>query len=417
MIDSLHKTFLSSTGVSTDTRKIKAGELFFALSGPNFNGNTYVEQAFEKGAAHVVCTDPDWENHPFTTVVKDSLKTLQDLATFHRNYLNIPIVALTGSNGKTTTKELILSVLKTQYHVKGTEGNLNNHIGVPLTLLSFTKLTEIGVVEMGANHLDEIAALSAIAQPNYGLITNFGKAHLEGFGSEENIVKGKSELFDYLNTHNQTAIIGFWDDRQQQVCKATNKVITSKQVELTETSPFLQISYKNTDIATQLTGTYNYYNILLAIAVGEQFDIPLEKIKRGISDYLPSNNRSQIIHKPGLRIILDAYNANPSSMQAALKNLTEQPEEEKHLLLGDMFELGEYAQQEHQNICDLIDKSTITTAHLVGEHFFNCHTIRAKLHKTYDDFKNSQSTALNLQGVVLIKGSRGMALERSLELF
>jgi len=408
---------LNCTGVSTDTRKITKGNLFIALTGDNFNGNEYIKTALEKGAMHAISDDQSFKGQDRITVVDDCLKFLQNLATYHRTILKTPIVALTGSNGKTTTKEIIISILKTQYNVTGTQGNLNNHIGVPLTLLSFTKETEIGVVEMGANHMKEIELLAAITLPDYGLITNYGKAHLEGFGSEENIKIGKSEMYENLRMHNKTAIVGNWDQEQIDRSEGIERILTTNDAQLLNAEPFINFKYKGSNCATQLTGAYNFQNILLAATVGEAFNISKENIIKGIESYIPTNNRSQIIRKNQLKIILDAYNANPNSMEAALKNLALQSEKPKTVVLGDMFELGKYAATEHEKIANLAIELEIDEIHVIGENFYNISFETIHQYRDFTDFKQKMEHINQLEGILLLKGSRGMALERVLELF
>ncbi len=412
-----NNVFLNSTGVNTDTRTLKKGNLFIALTGDNFNGNIYVEKALENGASHAVSDDDRFSSNRKVTVVKDCLTFLQELATYHRKILKTPIIALTGSNGKTTTKELIISILSTQFKVNGTRGNLNNHIGVPLTLLSFTKNTEIGVVEMGANHMKEIEALAAIALPDYGLITNYGKAHLEGFGSEENIKIGKSELYENLRKHNKTVIVGSWDEEQIKRSSGIKRILTTTESQLLKAEPFLKFKFKGEVCSSQLTGAYNYQNILLAATVGEIFHILQNNILKGIENYLPTNNRSQIVEKNGLKIILDAYNANPNSMEAALKNLALQSDNPKTAILGDMFELGSYASKEHHKIASLALELGITNIHLIGENFYDISTKDVIKYKDFDSFKKNKKILNDMKGILLLKGSRGMALERVLELF
>lgn len=410
----LYKHFITSKGIQTDTRKIQKDELFVALSGENFDGNLYITQALEKGAIHVITSDNSWQKDARATVVSDPLKCLQDLATYHRKQLGIPIISLTGSNGKTTTKELILSVLSQQYKVQGTKGNLNNHIGVPLTLLSFDSTTEIGIVEMGANHLKEIETLSNIALPDYGLITNYGKAHLEGFGSEENIKTAKSELYDYLRKHHKTAIIGHWDQEQLKRSEGIERFITSTDSKLLKATPFITLEFEGVTAPTQLTGAYNYNNMLLAAAVGQLFNMSTTAILKGLSNYVPTNNRSQIIQKGSLKIILDAYNANPSSMNVALENLSKQPETHKIAFLGDMFELGAYTASEHQSIANLANQLKLNEVYLIGNAFSKVTTSEAKLFTNFAGFQNNFKFEHHKDTAILIKGSRGMALERIL---
>lgn len=415
MIKKLHKIFLESTGVHTDTRKIEKGNLFFALSGDNFDGNLYVQQALEKGAIHAVTNDKKWEKHDHITVVEDVLLCLQKLATFHRNYINIPIIALTGSNGKTTTKELILSVLSTTLKVKGTAGNLNNHIGVPLTLLSFDSSLHAGVVEMGANHPKEIESLCEIAQPDYGLITNYGKAHLEGFGSLEGVKTSKSELFNYLKNGKKTAIIGRWDPEQIVRSIGINQVLTPENTTIFSETPFLTFIIDDQLIKTRLTGTYNYHNALFAYSVGLLMEINPENIALGLSNYIPNNNRSQILKKENTKIILDAYNANPSSMEAALENLAIQDTPYKIAILGDMFEMGEFAEEEHQKITSLAENLPINEVILIGENFNKTKTKTAKQYISKKSFHKSFTINTEKEQIILLKGSRGMGLENLLE--
>ncbi|WOI22797.1 UDP-N-acetylmuramoyl-tripeptide--D-alanyl-D-alanine ligase [Nonlabens ulvanivorans] len=412
----LYLIFLTSNGVQTDTRKIIDGQLFYALSGENFDGNSYVEQALSKGAIHAVSSDLKWENDSRVTVVKDTLKNLQQLATYHRKKINIPILSLTGSNGKTTTKELIISVLRQQFNVKGTAGNLNNHIGVPLTLLSFNESTDIGIVEMGANHLKEIETLSNITLPDYGLITNYGKAHLEGFGSEENIRIGKSELFEHLRKHNKTAIVGHWNKEQLKRSKGIERFLTSSDSKLIKAEPYISLEFEGKQCDTQLVGEYNYHNMLLAAAVGQIFNMSTTNIIKGLAHYTPNNNRSQIIQKGNLKIILDAYNANPSSMVVALKNLSKQSERKKIAILGDMFELGTYSTTEHQNIAELTQQLQIDQTYLIGEAFSKVSCEQAQLFENLESFNKQFNIDKTQESVLLIKGSRGMALERILEI-
>jgi UDP-N-acetylmuramoyl-tripeptide--D-alanyl-D-alanine ligase len=412
-IEKLYAAFKASKGISTDTRTLKSGELFFALSGDNFDGNVYVKSAFAKGASHAVCTNDQMHQYGTVTIVDDVLKTLQELANYHRQQLKIPIVGLTGSNGKTTTKELILSVLSQKFKVKGTRGNLNNHIGVPLTLLSFDEQTEIGVVEMGANHLSEIAALCAVAQPNYGLITNFGKAHLEGFGSIEGVKKGKSELYDFLKSTKSKAIVLDTDEEQMLRTADLHRRVTPNV--LLKSSQPIEFELTKHLIKTQLTGKYNFNNMVLAAAVGLEFGLSIEEIGAGLSSYKPVNNRSQLIEKGKATIIMDAYNANPTSMKAALESLSEL-NGTTIAILGDMFEMGTYAAAEHQHIADLVEKLNINQIYLIGENFSQTNVNKSKLFVNFETFKIDLPVSSNSKATVLIKGSRGMALERLLDL-
>lgn len=408
----LYQIFLASKGVNTDTRNFKKDQLFFALTGGNFDGNQFVEQALKKGAAHVVCSDHSFKDNNDVTVVNNPLETLQNLSTHHRCQLEIPVLGLTGSNGKTTTKELILSVLSQKYRVAGTSGNLNNHIGVPLTLLSMNKDTEIGVIEMGANHQREIAFLCKIARPNYGIITNFGKAHLEGFGGLEGVKKGKSELYDFLKETNGKAIVLPSDSEQMSRTIDLNRsVAPSFKI---ESSQPLKLGWNEVKFKTQLTGVYNVSNLSLAAAVGLEFGCTIEQIKIGLSSYLPQNNRSQIIERGHYKIIMDAYNANPTSMEAALKNLSTF-KTERIAILGDMFELGDEAFEEHQRIANLADQLKIEKILLVGSNFYKTRNGRCTRYETWEELKAALvHTVIDQDSTVLIKGSRGMSLERVL---
>ncbi|BAO55454.1 UDP-N-acetylmuramoyl-tripeptide--D-alanyl-D-alanine ligase [Nonlabens marinus] len=412
-IESLYSSFKSSKGVHTDTRTLQPGQLYVALSGENFDGNAYVDAAFAKGASHVVCSDPGKASQENVTVVADTLKALQELATYHRNKLNLPIVGLTGSNGKTTTKELIIAVLSQKFQVKGTKGNLNNHIGVPLTLLSFDEQTQIGVVEMGANHIGEIAELCQIAQPNFGLITNFGKAHLEGFGSLEGVKRGKSELYDYLRANNGKAIVLSTDVEQLARSKDLERRVTPI-MDLKSSQP-IEFTFENETITTQLTGSYNFNNMELAAGVGLEFGLHAAEIGKGLSSYKPVNNRSQLIVRDSYTVIMDAYNANPTSMKAALENLALQ-DGFTVAILGDMFEMGSYAAPEHQEIVNHAEKLKINQVILLGHHFFETQSATVQKFKTFEDFLQNPPISSDLKATVLIKGSRGMALERVLEI-
>ena len=417
-IEHIYKVFLECNSVSTDTRKIKSGCLFFALKGDNFNGNTFASEAIKKGAIYVIIDEEQYAKHEQCILVDNVLHTLQALATHHRKKLKTPIVALTGSNGKTTTKELINAVLSTAYKTCATKGNLNNHIGVPLTLLDFTNDTEIGIVEMGANHQKEIEFLANIALPDYGLITNFGKAHLEGFGGVEGVIKGKSELYDHLKSHDKTIFINNNDVKQiEQVGDYENTVLFGSNMSLIGVQPFVTIKFNSTEIKTHLTGAYNYNNIAVAIAVGEHFKVDKNSISKAIGNYIPANNRSQIIEKASNKIILDAYNANPTSMMAALENFGNLNGFEKVAILGDMFELGDVSEVEHQFISEYSQKFDIDKIFLVGKHFFKTTTNATNVtcFQSFEDLKTELANRPLKNKFLLIKGSRGMALERVLD--
>jgi len=422
-IEELYKLYKQSYTVSTDTRKITKGCLFFALKGDSFNGNKFAEEALKKGASFAIIDEQEYQTKPSIILVDDVLKNLQLLARYHRKQLGLPIISLTGSNGKTTTKELINAVLSVKYHTTATLGNLNNHIGVPLTLLSMTPTTEIGIVEMGANHLEEIDFLCDIALPDYGYITNFGKAHLEGFGSIEGVIKGKTELYEHLRERKKTVFINTNDAIQFEKSKEMNQFTfgatnVDVQIELVEANPFVIVKFNALTIESKLIGAYNFDNIAAAIAIGNYFKVTDKNIKEAIENYISDNNRSQIIEKKSNTIILDAYNANPTSMQAALENLAGLTDTNKMAILGDMFELGNDAEIEHQKIVELTLGLHIGMICLIGENFYKIaiDNTRVKRYKTFEDFMNN-FTKMNPQNTtILIKASRGMALERVLEL-
>jgi UDP-N-acetylmuramoyl-tripeptide--D-alanyl-D-alanine ligase len=423
LVPDLHQIFLESSGISTDTRKIAAACLFFALKGPNFDANKLAAEALAAGASHAVIDNPRYYIDERTIVVENTLIALQQLAHYHRNFLGIPIIALTGSNGKTTTKELIHAVLKEKFNTKATVGNLNNHIGVPLTLLSFDRETEIGIVEMGANHQKEIEQLCLIAEPDFGYITNFGKAHLEGFGGIEGVIKGKSELFKYLQSKKKTAFIN--GDDTLQVTKAANlecftfsfsDTQANVKFEKSKDDNLVSVVLREQEITSKLVGKYNIPNICAAIAIGIYFEVPFEKIKLAISQYVPSNNRSQIIKIGKNDIISDAYNANPSSMEVALRNLSQAKSTLKLAILGDMYELGKDSAKEHKNIIELAHELKIPSI-FIGSKFLENQTTYSEqqFYASFDAFAEEFKLVL-VEHVVLIKGSRAMALERVIPL-
>ena len=419
-IEKLHQLFLKFNVVSTDTRSISNGALFFALKGDNFNGNDFAKKALDSGASYCIIDEQQSQSNARFILVPDVLITLQELANFHRKYLNIPIIAITGSNGKTTTKELINSVLGQRYKTHATQGNYNNHIGVPLTLLQMDTSVDIGIVEMGANHIGEIAKLCQISAPNYGYITNFGKAHLEGFGSAEGVVKGKCELYDYLKSNEGVVFINGDDKKQvQQIGDYKSVNIFSKdnssniQVSMTSQTPFISFESQGCTMESQLVGIYNFSNAAAAIAMGCFFEVSLENIKKGIASYTPNNNRSQIIQKGSNTIILDAYNANPSSMEVALDNFNSMKSPLKIVILGDMFELGVHSKSEHQAVIDEVNSLNFSSSYYVGSHFFELayDSSKANFFKTTESFRNQLQSLVIKDALILIKGSRGMALE------
>lgn len=417
-IEQLYQLFEESYFVDTDTRKIRKGSLFFALKGDHFNGNEFALTAIKNGAKYAIIDEEKYHTHSNTILVSNVLETLQSLANFHRKKLNTPILSLTGSNGKTTTKELINAVLAKKYNTIATIGNLNNHIGVPLTLLNITKETELAIIEMGANHLHEIATLCKIAEPNFGYITNFGKAHLEGFGGVDGVIKGKSELYDFLRVNKGIAFVNVTDTLQMKQSEGVNTIpFGNTDISLTTADPFVKVKFKTVEINSHLIGNYNYNNIAAAICIGNYFNVPLDDIKKGIENYIPSNNRSQIIEKGTNKIILDAYNANPSSMAAALENFHQLNETPKVVFLGDMFELGKESLYEHQKIGELVSTYQFDTVYLIGKAFSTIQVKNAFVYDSFDAFKASNYKLNITNSTILIKGSRGMALERLLELF
>jgi UDP-N-acetylmuramoyl-tripeptide--D-alanyl-D-alanine ligase len=422
MIEELYTLFQKYPNVSTDSRNITPNCIFFALKGDNFNGNVYASDALEKGAAYAIIDEEAYQSSDRTVLVENVLETLQQLANYHRKQLKVPIISLTGSNGKTTTKELINAVISKKFKTTATKGNLNNHIGVPLTLLSMNASTEMGIVEMGANHQREIAFLSSIAEPDYGYITNFGKAHLEGFGGVEGVIKGKSELYDYLKANDKFIFVNGDDEKQVERTRTANNYTFGStdahelKIQFLSADPMVKATINDVEINSQLIGSYNFSNIAAAVAMGVYFGVSITAIKDAIEAYIPSNNRSQILHKNTNKIILDAYNANPTSMKAALDNFSNLTDTSKIAFLGDMFELGESAAEEHQFINDYAASLAIDTIYLVGENFGKTTTENEKIHihPTFESLKAHFPTLEN--STLLIKGSRGMALERILEL-
>ncbi|MEO9891856.1 UDP-N-acetylmuramoyl-tripeptide--D-alanyl-D-alanine ligase [Aurantibacter sp.] len=417
----IHQLFIENHTVSTDTRKIKEGCIFFALKGDNFNGNKYALEALKKGASLAIVDEAEFVINNQIILVDNVLKTLQELATFHRTQSKAKIIALTGSNGKTTTKELINSVLSKKYKTIATIGNLNNHIGVPLTLLSIKPETEIAIVEMGANHQKEIEFLCSLALPDFGYITNFGKAHLEGFGGEEGVIKGKSELYTYLIANKKSIFLNADDPIQNQKLTSYVKKYGYSQnqqeyfkIKLIEANPFVELCFENENVKTQLIGSYNFTNCCAAVVIGKYFNVTSSDINSAIAAYAPENNRSQLLTKNGHQIILDAYNANPSSMIAALNNFKVMDTPNKIVILGDMFELGESAKQEHQTIAKLAETMPFEKVILVGENFTNTTTTNLKF-KNFESLKEYLNQANFSKNSILIKGSRGMALERVLD--
>ncbi len=428
-IHHLYELFLqSSQQVTTDSRKPIVGSMFFALSGANFNGNEYAHKAIEQGCGYAIVDEEKYADEAKNIILVDNvLQTLQDLAHYHRSKFKIPVIAITGTNGKTTTKELVASVLSQEYDVLWTQGNLNNHIGVPLTLLQITKEHEIAVIEMGASHVGEIATLAKIADPTFGLITNLGYAHLEGFGSFENIVKAKTELYEYLRNRKEGKI---FLDHQNQTLRSLSEGITAIEYgteeglfvvgELLACDPFLTFKWRFSQnphiVETHLIGEYNLSNALVAIAIGKYFGIRSAKVCDALREYIPTNNRSQLKETGKNKLIVDAYNANPTSMMAALSNFSNIKKEHKALILGDMRELGADSNTEHQKVIDYIKGQDFEKVYLIGENFKHINSNGYPCFKDVLELNNYLSENPLLNYYILIKGSRGNELEKSLEL-
>lgn len=418
-IDQLYDIYKKHTSIQTDTRQLKTGDLFFALKGPNFNGNTYAAAALEKGAAFAVIDEAEYFTQPDKMMLTtDVLETLQLLALRHRQELKIPFLAITGTNGKTTTKELVSAVLSSTFRTTATAGNLNNHIGVPLTILRIPADAEMAVIEMGANHEHEIAAYCKIALPTHGIITNIGKAHLEGFGSEEGVRRAKGELYDFLRDNGGTVFLYNEYSYLQEMSKGINQVITygEKTADYTgeplADSALLSVNVTGIGtISTQLVGAYNFPNVMAAVAVGKYFKVPDNNISKFIEAYTPSNNRSQVIKQDSNTIIMDAYNANPSSMKAAIENFAGIKAAKKVLLLGAMMELGEDSVKEHQALANMLQRTHWHAVVLVGGDFSN-------ITHPYLYLENAAETAAWLKQqqftdtYILIKGSRSMGMEK-----
>ncbi|SHL00893.1 UDP-N-acetylmuramoyl-tripeptide--D-alanyl-D-alanine ligase [Chitinophaga jiangningensis] len=421
-IEQLYSTYLQNPSIQTDTRKLKAGDLFFALKGGNFNGNEFAAKALELGASFAVVDEEKYFTQPDKMMlVNDALEALQQLALHHRKQLGIPFIAITGTNGKTTTKELINAALSSNYKTYATVGNLNNHIGVPLTILSIREDVELAVIEMGANHQREIEAYCKIALPTHGIITNIGKAHLEGFGGEEGVKKAKGELYDYLRANNGTVFVCNEYGYLMEMSQGIPHIVTYGQENADYTGKpvadkaFLEVEVTGDSkvglIQTQLVGAYNFPNVMAAVTVASYFKVPAQKIAPAIAAYVPSNNRSQVIRQESNTIIMDAYNANPSSMKAALDNFAGLQAPKKVLLLGAMMELGEDSIKEHQALADALQRTHWDAVVLVGGDFqkvthpyiFLPDALEAKKWLEQQQFKNTY---------ILVKGSRSTGMER-----
>ena len=417
----LHDYFKDSTGVVTDSRKLIQDCLFIALRGENFDGNQFAETAIEKGAKYALVDRPEIAlKNERLILVEDTLQSLQELAKYHRKKIKAKIIGLTGSNGKTTTKELINSVLSKKFNTKATLGNFNNHIGVPLTLLEFDEDTEIGIIEMGANHQKEIDFLCQLAQPELGLITNFGQAHLQGFGGIEGVIRGKSEIYEYLSQTGGTIILNIDDPLQRKWMSYDPHYTFGEHTDANCRLEYLKRKYKplalnleDQTIESQLYGEYNFSNMGAAVALGKFFGLSLEQIRSGISSYQSTNNRSQSIEKDNNKIILDAYNANPSSMKASISSFINNKRNKGVVILGDMFELGRFTQQAHQQIIEQLESTEIERILLVGKHFFKTQSSdpRVSRFESLEEIKNYLSQNPIENSDILIKGSRGMTME------
>ncbi|TKK69959.1 UDP-N-acetylmuramoyl-tripeptide--D-alanyl-D-alanine ligase [Ilyomonas limi] len=420
-INELYDIYLQHPQVQTDTRKLQPGDLFFALKGANFNGNEFALQALQAGAAYAIVDEEIDANNKQLLQVPDVLTALQQLAKYHREQLDIPFIAITGSNGKTTTKELVHAVLSSHYKTYTTKGNLNNHIGIPLTLLQVKRDAQMAVVEMGANHLQEIAGYCQYTLPTHGIITNCGKAHLEGFGSAEGVRKGKGELYDFIRA-NGGSIFAFDDyDYLHSMSAGIEKIYWygTQNGNIVghagKHDAFLSVTFTKgvsfAELQTQLVGTYNLPNVLCAVAIGKYFGVPEEKIKHAVESYLPSNSRSQLIMLGSNTVILDAYNANPSSMKAAIENFAVMPGDNKVMLLGGMAELGNDSEREHQQLVALIDQYPFKSVVLVGKYFNNIphHYIHLPDAEAAKEWLLQQQLA---HATILVKGSRAMQMEK-----
>lgn len=419
-IETFYPIYQSAKNIVIDSRKITENDIFFAFSGEQFNAALLAEEAAEKGAKAVIIEQKDFENKDKNIFyVPSTLEFLQDLSKYHRNQLSIPIIALTGSNGKTTTKELIHAVLAEKFNVQYTFGNLNNHIGVPLTLLSIKPEHEMAVVEMGANHQKEIEFLCEIAKPNFGYITNFGKAHLEGFGGLEGVIKGKSELYHYLFHANQTVLVNEADPLQLEKTESYSNKITFGTLESDyffeafSEGNFVGLQYENEKMQSNLTGNYNFNNLSAAVSFGLHFGVDIQKIKNAIENYTPTNMRSQVVSKNGKTLVLDTYNANPSSMLESLKNFNTF-EGSKTIIIGDMLELGDESAKEHKTILDLANQLDFDQIITVGNHFKNVNNNALAFENVQQLLEYLSSNSINSANI-LLKASRGITLEKSID--
>ncbi len=419
-IEELYERFLRSSGVSIDSRSINTNEIFFAIKGENHDGNKFNTSAIKSGALLIV-TDQSSEKNKLgekAFLVDDTLSALQSLSHHHRINLPTTIIALTGSNGKTTSKELLYTCFATKYSCFATQGNYNNHIGVPLTLLKLNKSHQFGIIEMGANHVGEIDFLCSLVKPDYGFITNIGKAHMEGFGGIEGIKKGKSELYRHLTKNNKTIFYDWSDQILSTLLPPNASAIPydSKEYVVVEEEPYISIQYKDTLIKTNLTGLYNKYNIASTHFISKYFDISDKDIIKAISNYRPTNNRSQLIKWNSNSLILDAYNANPSSMRLGIENAAKLANQNLILILGDMLELGEYSMDEHRSICELVTSISPLSVYYIGTEFQKLkEEFDGYFFPSTDHFKNTIDISIWENKCILLKGSRGIGLERIID--
>jgi len=414
-IKEIYALFQQHSTICTDSRKISNGAIFISLRGENFNGNKYALKAIQDGCSYAIVDEKEYDVHQNTILVNNALKTLQNLATYHRSQLNIPLIGITGTNGKTTSKELINSILSSELSCYATKGNLNNHIGVPLSVLEINKKHEIAIIEMGANHQKEIEFLCNIAQPTFGIITNIGSAHLEGFGNLQGVIDTKKELYKFISHNKGHLFVNAEDELLLSLSKGIMQTTYGKSGEITglvtDITPLLSIKYNNEIINSHLIGDFQFSNILLAICIGNYFNVSTQNIKKSIENYIPTNNRSQLVKTKTNTLILDAYNANPSSMNAMLNSFANQQHKNKLCILGDMFELGGESNKEHLDIIKLTNQLELDCI-FVGEIF---HSL------TNNSFKNKRELVKYIQEnnihkkTILLKGSREIGLEQLIE--
>lgn len=427
----LYSIFLQHPNICVDSRLAAKNSIFFALKGDNFNANAFALSALEKGCVYAVVDEAEYAIDERFVLVDNVLESLQRLATFHRKQLGTPVIGITGTNGKTTTKELIAAVLKEKYTILFTQGNYNNHIGVPLTLLQLKPEHEIAIIEMGANHEGEIHQLCEIARPNYGIITNVGKAHLEGFGSFEGVKRTKKELYNYILRSGKVIFINKDNNELMEMLTSTSFSIKEENIcgfgsnanysiwgEMIGSSPFLEMYCTTTPegsfkVKTKLIGAYNAENVMGAVAIGKYFNVLNQEIKQGLENYLPQNNRSQYTITENNKIVVDTYNANPTSMNAAIQNFAQMEGEDKILILGDMLELGDQSEVEHQNIVDILQQKSFANVVLIGPEFKKTNH-PFKSYNNVDELISSLTSCPIINKSILIKGSRGIKLEKIL---